>query len=104
VVFGIVKAISNYYAGNLANRIGRKNLLVLGWIFALPVPFILIYADSWNWILLANVFLGINQGLCWSTTVVMKIDLVGPANRGLAMGLNEFAGYFALAAIAFLTG
>jgi len=104
VVFGIVKAISNYYAGNLANRIGRKNLLVLGWIFALPVPFILIYADSWNWVLLANVFLGINQGLCWSTTVVMKIDLVGPSNRGLAMGLNEFAGYFALAAIAFLTG
>ncbi|MGY5847220.1 MFS transporter [Salegentibacter sp. HM20] len=104
VVFGVVKAISNYYAGALANRFGRKNLLVLGWIFAIPIPFILIYAETWNWIIAANVLLGINQGLAWSSTVVMKIDLVGEKQRGLAMGLNEFAGYFAVAAIAFLTG
>ncbi|PKD16167.1 MFS transporter [Salegentibacter salinarum] len=104
VVFGVVKAITNYYAGALANRFGRKNLLVLGWIFAIPIPFILIYAENWNWIIVANVLLGINQGLAWSSTVVMKIDLVGEKQRGFAMGLNEFAGYFAVAVVAFLTG
>lgn len=104
VVFGIVKAISNYYAGALANRLGRKNLLVLGWVFAIPIPFILMYAENWNWIVAANVLLGINQGLAWSSTVVMKIDLVGERQRGFAMGLNEFAGYLAVGLVAYLTG
>jgi MFS family permease len=104
VVFGITKAITNYYTGTLANRFGRKNLLVTGWLFALPVPILLIYAPNWNWIIAANIFLGISQGLTWSSTVVMKIDLVGEKDRGFAMGLNEFAGYVALAVIAFLTG
>ncbi len=104
VVFGITKAITNYYTGTLANRFGRKNLLVTGWLFALPVPILLIYAVDWNWIIVANIFLGISQGLTWSSTVVMKIDLVGEKDRGFAMGLNEFAGYIALAAVAFLTG
>ena len=104
VVFGITKAITNYYAGTLANRFGRKNLLVIGWLFAIPVPVMLIYATSWNWIIAANILLGINQGLAWSSTVVMKIDLVGERNRGFAMGLNEFAGYLALAVVAFTTG
>jgi len=104
VVFGTVKAFANLYAGKLASRVGRKNLLIIGWIAALPVPFLLIYAPSWNWILAANILLGINQGLCWSTAVMMKIDLAGVKNRGLAMGINEFAGYFSLALIAFLTG
>ncbi len=103
VVFGIVKAISNYYAGALANKFGRKNLLVLGWIFAIPIPFMLMYAPNWNWIIAANVLLGINQGLAWSSTVVMKIDLVGEKQRGFAMGLNEFAGYLAVAVVAYLT-
>jgi MFS family permease len=104
VVFGITKAITNYYTGVLANKFGRRRLLILGWIFALPVPIMLMQATTWNWIMAANILLGINQGLAWSSTVVMKIDLVGEKNRGLAMGLNEFAGYVALAAIAFLTG
>jgi MFS family permease len=104
VVFGVVKAITNYYTGTLANKLGRKNLLTLGWLIALPIPFILIYAQSWNWIIFANVLLGINQGLTWSSTVVMKIDLVGEKNRGLAMGLNESAGYLAVGGVAFLTG
>ena len=104
VVFGITKAIANYYAGAWANRIGRKNLLVVGWLFALPVPFILMFAPSWGWIVFANILLGINQGLAWSSTVVMKIDLVGEKNRGLAMGLNESAGYMAVGGVAFLTG
>lgn len=104
IVFGIVKAISNYFAGAFANKIGRKNLLVLGWVFGLPVPFILMFAPSWDWIIAANVLLGINQGLAWSSTVVMKIDLVGEKQRGFAMGLNEFAGYLAVAIVAFLTG
>ncbi|HEY0652775.1 MAG TPA: MFS transporter, partial [Chryseosolibacter sp.] len=103
-VFGIAKAVTNYYTGALANRFGRKNLLVAGWIVALPVPFLLIYAADWNWIIAANIFLGVSQGLTWSSTVVMKIDLVGEKDRGFAMGLNESAGYLALAAIAFLTG
>lgn len=104
VVFGITKAITNYYTGTLANRLGRKNLLVAGWIVAIPIPFLLIYAQSWGWIILANALLGINQGLAWSSTVVMKIDLVGPKNRGLAMGLNESSGYLAVGGVAFLTG
>jgi MFS family permease len=104
IVFGITKAITNYFTGALANKFGRRNLLILGWLFALPVPFILMYAPNWNWIVAANVLLGVNQGVTWSSTVVMKIDLVGEHNRGLAMGLNEFAGYLAVAAVAFLTG
>ncbi len=104
VVFGIVKAITNYYTGTLANRFGRKNLLVVGWIVGIPIPFILMFAPSWSWIIAANVLLGINQGLAWSSTVVMKIDLVGDKQRGFAMGLNEFAGYIAVAFVAFLTG
>lgn len=104
VVFGIVKAITNYYTGALANKLGRRNLLIIGWLFAIPIPFILMYANSWNWIIAANVLLGINQGLAWSSTVVMKIDLVGEKQRGFAMGLNEFAGYIAVAVVAFITG
>lgn len=104
VAFGISKAITNYFTGKLANKYGRKNLLIIGWIFALPVPFILMNATSWNWVIFANVLLGINQGLTWSSTVVMKIDLVGEKDRGLAMGINEFAGYFAVGVVAFLTG
>jgi MFS family permease len=104
VVFGIVKAITNYFTGALANKIGRKNLLMIGWLVAIPVPFILMFANNWDWIIAANVLLGISQGLAWSSTVVMKIDLVGEKQRGLAMGLNEFAGYIALAIVAFLTG
>lgn len=104
VVFGITKAITNYYTGTLANRFGRKNLLVTGWLFALPVPILLIYAPNWTWIIAANILLGLSQGLTWSSTVVMKIDLVGEKDRGFAMGLNEFAGYLALALVAFFTG
>lgn len=102
--FGITKAITNYFTGKLANRFGRKNLLLFGWILAIPIPFILIYAESWNWVIFANILLGISQGLTWSSTVVMKIDLVGEKDRGLAMGLNEFAGYFAVGLVAFLSG
>ena len=102
--FGIVKAFSNLLAGRLSDRVGRKKILVVGWLAGLPVPFMVIWAPTWNWIVLANVLLGINQGLCWSTTVIMKIDLVGPSRRGLAMGLNEFAGYLAVALTAFATG
>jgi MFS family permease len=104
VAFGITKAITNYFAGKLANRYGRKNLLLFGWFLALPIPFILIHAASWNWVIFANILLGISQGLTWSSTVVMKIDLVGEKDRGLAMGLNEFAGYFAVGLVAFLSG
>lgn len=104
IVFGIVKAITNYFTGALANRFGRKKLLVAGWIVGIPIPFILMYAPDWNWIIAANVLLGINQGLTWSSTVVMKIDLVGEKQRGFAMGLNEFAGYLSVAIVAFLTG
>jgi MFS family permease len=102
--FGLAKAFSNYYAGKLADRRGRKNLLVWGWWFALPVPILLLYAPSWNWVVFANILLGINQALCWSSTVVMKIDLVGSKDRGLAMGLNEFAGYLAVGLMAALSG
>lgn len=104
VVFGVAKAFTNYFAGRLSDTYGRKPILVLGWAIAIPVPLLLMWAPSWNWILFANVLLGISQGMTWSTTVIMKIDLAGPANRGLAMGLNEFAGYFAVAATALATG
>jgi len=104
VSFGIVKALANLFAGQLADRIGRKPLLVAGWLAALPVPLLIIWAPSWGWVVFANVLLGVNQGLCWSTTVIMKIDLVGPARRGLAMGVNEFAGYVAVSLSALLTG
>ncbi len=102
--FGLTKAIANYYTGRLANKFGRRNLLLFGWILAIPIPFILIYAPSWAWVIFANVLLGASQGLTWSSTVVMKIDLVGEKDRGFAMGLNEFAGYFAVGVVAFLTG
>ena len=104
VVFGLTKAVANYYAGAWANRIGRQNLLVIGWLFGLPVPLLLLWAPTWGWVIAANVLLGLNQGLAWSSTVVMKIDLVGPKQRGLAMGLNESAGYLAVAATAFASG
>ncbi len=104
VVFGITKAVTNYFTGAFADKIGRKNLLIIGWIIAIPIPFILIYANSWSWIVFANLLLGINQGLTWSSTVVMKIDLVGEKDRGLAMGLNESAGYLAVGGVAFFTG
>lgn len=104
IVFGFSKALTNYYAGKFANVVGRKNLLIIGWLIAIPIPFILIYANHWNWIIFANVLLGINQGLAWSSTVVMKIDLVGKHQRGLAMGLNESFGYFSIALVAFTTG
>jgi MFS family permease len=104
VVFGITKALANYFAGRFAQKYGRKKMLIVGWLFGLPVPFILMYAPDWNWIVAANVLLGINQGLAWSANVIMKIDLAGEKDRGFAMGLNEFAGYLAVAIVAFLTG
>ena len=104
VAFGIVKAVSNLFAGRLGDRFGRKRILVTGWLIGLPVPFLVIWAPTWSWIVAANVLLGINQGLTWSTTVLMKIDLVGPRRRGFAMGLNEFAGYLAVALSALATG
>lgn len=104
IAFGIAKAAANYYTGRFANIYGRKRLLIVGWLIALPIPLMLIYAPSWSWVILANVLLGLNQGLTWSSTVVMKIDLVGEKDRGLAMGLNEFSGYFAVGVLAFITG
>ncbi len=104
VVFGVTKALTNYLAGRLSDAVGRKRVLVAGWLIAVPVPFLLMWAPSWAWILFANGLLGISQGLTWSTTVIMKIDLAGPKKRGLAMGLNEFAGYFAVAGSALATG
>lgn len=103
MVFGVAKAITNYGAGRLSDRFGRKHVLIAGWLVAIPVPFLLMWAPTWNWVLIANLFLGVSQGLTWSTTVIMKIDLVGAKQRGLAMGLNEFAGYLAMAASALLT-
>jgi len=104
VVFGVTKALTNYAAGRLSDRVGRKQVLVAGWLVAAPVPFLLMWAPSWAWVLAANALLGVSQGLTWSTTVIMKIDLAGAARRGLAMGLNEFAGYLAVAASALATG
>ena len=104
MAFGITKAITNYFAGIWSDRFGRKPVLVVGWLLAIPVPLLLIWAPSWGWVIAANVLLGVNQGLTWSTTVVMKIDLVGPRQRGLAMGFNEAAGYGAVALTAVLAG
>ncbi len=104
VVFGLTKAFTNYLAGTLADRIGRKHVLIAGWAVATPVPFLLMWAPTWRWVLVANALLGISQGLTWSTTVIMKIDLVGATHRGLAMGLNEFSGYVAVAGSALATG
>jgi MFS family permease len=104
VVFGVTKAATNYLAGRLADYYGRKIVLVAGWLMATPVPFLLMWAPTWSWVLVANVLLGVSQGLTWSTTVIMKIDLVGVKNRGLAMGLNEFSGYLAVAGAALATG
>jgi MFS family permease len=104
VAFGLAKAFTNYLAGRLSDAIGRKRVLLVGWAFAIPVPFLLMWAPSWSWVLFANVLLGVSQGLTWSTTVIMKIDLVGPERRGFAMGLNEFAGYGAVALSALATG
>jgi MFS family permease len=102
--FGVVKALANLVSGQLADRWGRKRVLVLGWLFGLPVPFMIIWAPAWGWVIAANALLGVSQGLAWSMTVIMKIDLVGPRQRGLAVGLNEFAGYLAVGVTAFLTG
>jgi MFS family permease len=103
-VFGLVKAATNYFAGRLGDAFGRKSVLIGGWLVAVPVPFLLMWAPTWGWVIFANVLLGASQGLTWSTTVIMKIDLAGPNKRGLAMGLNEFAGYFAVAGAALATG
>ena len=104
LAFGATKAATNFFAGTLSDRYGRKPVLVAGWLVGLPIPFLLMWAPTWGWIIFANVLLGVNQGLTWSTTVIMKIDLVGPARRGLAMGLNEAAGYGAVALTALATG
>ena len=104
VSFGVIKAFANLVSGHLADVWGRKRVLVLGWLFGLPVPFMIMWAPSWEWVIAANALLGINQGLAWSMTVIMKVDLVGPKSRGLAVGLNEFAGYLAVGVTAFLTG
>jgi MFS family permease len=104
LAFGVTKAATNYVAGTLSDRYGRKPVLLVGWLVAIPVPLMLIWAPSWGWVVAANVLLGVNQGLTWSTTVIMKIDLAGPARRGLAMGLNEAAGYAAVALTAAATG
>src|SRR5579864_878204 len=104
LAFGAVKAATNFVAGTLSDRVGRKPILVAGWLIGIPVPFLLAFGPGWAWIIAANVLLGVNQGLTWSTTVIMKIDLAGPRQRGLAMGLNEAAGYGAVAATAMATG
>jgi MFS family permease len=104
VSFGVVKAFANLISGQLADTWGRKRVLILGWLFGLPVPFMIIWAPTWGWIIAANALLGISQGFAWSMTVLMKVDLVGPKGRGMAVGLNEFAGYVAVGVTAFLTG
>jgi MFS family permease len=104
VAFGLAKSFANLMMGRLTGKYSRKQLLLTGWLFALPVPWLLLYAGSWWWVVLANLLLGINQGLAWSATVVMKIDLVGEKNRGLAMGINEFAGYLSVGLVSFLAG
>jgi len=103
-VFGVTKAVANYFAGRLGDRWGRKPVLIAGWLVAAPFPFLLMWAPTWEWVIAANVLLGVSQGLTWSTAVIMKIDLAGPKNRGLAMGLSEFAGYFSVAIAAWATG
>src|SRR2546423_5686635 len=104
LAFGVTKAGANLVAGMLSDRLGRKPVLIGGWLVGLPVPLLLIWAPTWSWIVVANILLGINQGLSWSTTVIMKIDLVGPSRRGLAMGLNEAAAYGAVAVTGLATG
>ncbi len=104
VSFGVIKALANLVSGHFADNYGRKHMLVLGWLVGLPVPFMIAWAPSWEWIIAANALLGINQGFAWSMTVIMKVDLVGPKSRGLAVGLNEFAGYLSVGVTAFLTG
>jgi MFS family permease len=104
IAFGLTKAVANYIAGHLADRVGRRRLLITGWLIATPVPLLMIWAPTWAWVLVANALLGVSQGVTWSTTVIMKIDLVGEKHRGLAMGLNECSGYLAVAAAAFATG
>ncbi|GMQ82810.1 MAG: hypothetical protein BMS9Abin05_2273 [Rhodothermia bacterium] len=104
ITFGVTKSLSNLFAGRASDKYGRKRILVTGWLFGLPVPFIIMFAPEWSWIVAANVLLGINQGLAWSSTVIMKIDLVGPKNRGLAMGLNEASGYIAVGLAALASG
>src|SRR2546430_6369916 len=104
VSFGVVKAFANLISGHLADLYGRKHLLVAGWLIGLPVPFMIGWGPTWGWVVAANALLGINQGLAWSMTVIMKVDLVGPKSRGLAVGLNEFAGYLSVGLTAFLTG
>lgn len=104
ITFGLTKAVMNLLAGRLAERFGRRRVLIAGWLAGIPVPLLIIWAPSWGWVLLANAFLGVNQGLAWSMTVNMKIDLAGPRRRGLALGLNEFAGYVAVALAAFASG
>ena len=104
VSFGLIKAIANLFAGRVGEQLGRKKVLVTGWLFALPVPILILFSPSWGWVVFANMLLGINQGLCWSTTVIMKIDLVGPQRRGFAMGLNEASGYLAVSAAALASG
>jgi predicted MFS family arabinose efflux permease len=104
VSFGVIKACANLISGHLADIWGRKRVLVIGWLVGLPVPFMIMWAQHWEWVVAANMLLGINQGFAWSMTVIMKIDLVGPKSRGLAVGLNEFAGYLAVGITAFLTG
>ncbi|MEX2570994.1 MAG: MFS transporter [Gemmatimonadota bacterium] len=104
IAFGLTKAIANFVAGDFAQQIGRRRILLIGWLFALPVPLLLWWAPTWNWVVFANLLLGANQGLAWSATVIMKIDLVGPKQRGLAMGLNEFAGYLAVGLAALASG
>ena len=104
VSFGVVKAVANLVSGHFADVYGRKRMLVLGWLVGLPVPFMIVWGPSWGWIVAANALLGVNQGFAWSMTVIMKVDLVGPKSRGLAVGLNEFAGYLSVGVTAFLTG
>ena len=103
ISFGLVKALANLFAGHMSDRVGRRRILIAGWLAALPVPWLIILAPTWGWIVFANVLLGINQGLCWSTTVIMKIDLAGPERRGLAMGINESAGYVSVSLVALMT-
>jgi MFS family permease len=104
VVFGVVKAVTNYFAGRFSDVVGRRRILIIGWLVATPVPFLLMWAPSWGWVVFTSVLLGVNQGLTWSLTVIMKIDLAGPERRGLATGLNEFAGYAAVALSAWVSG